>query len=108
MITNLYNLRHFFEIYFHKITNKNVNPFRNGGTKKEDGQTNGGKEPKRKNSPYSDVPNDMFYCHLCAKHMWDSTSFENHLKGRTHQVRKLDIINIKIIRINSHLNVILR
>ncbi|CRK86168.1 CLUMA_CG000066, isoform A, partial [Clunio marinus] len=46
------------------------------------------KEPKRKNSPYSDVPNDMFYCHLCAKHMWDSTSFENHLKGRTHQMMK--------------------
>lgn len=46
------------------------------------------KEGKRKNSPYSDIPNDMFYCHLCAKHMWDSTSFENHLKGRTHQVTR--------------------
>ncbi|CAO1365115.1 unnamed protein product [Diamesa serratosioi] len=68
-------------------TPKNDN-LRNGGAKKEDGQTNGGKELKRKNSPYSDVPNDMFYCHLCAKHMWDSTSFENHLKGRTHQMMK--------------------
>jgi hypothetical protein len=46
-------------------------------------------EGKRKLSAYSEVPNDMFYCHLCAKHMWDSTSFENHLKGRTHQVRIL-------------------
>lgn len=56
---------------------------RNGDDKKEETV---GAEPKRKNSPYSDVANDMFYCHLCAKHMWDSTSFENHLKGRTHQV----------------------
>lgn len=35
-------------------------------------------------SPYADVPNDMFYCHLCKKHMWDAISFENHIKGRTH------------------------
>lgn len=26
----------------------------------------------------------MFYCHMCKKHMWDATSFENHVKGRTH------------------------
>lgn len=56
---------------------------RNGAEKEE---TTTGKDGKRKASAYSDVPNDMFYCHLCAKHMWDSTSFENHLKGRTHQV----------------------
>lgn len=30
----------------------------------------------------------MFYCHLCKKHMWDCTSFENHVKGRTHQMMK--------------------
>jgi Zinc-finger double-stranded RNA-binding len=57
---------------------------RNGADKEEAV----GKDGKRKISAYSDVPNDMFYCHLCAKHMWDSTSFENHLKGRTHQVRE--------------------
>lgn len=33
---------------------------------------------------YESVPNDMFYCHLCKKHMWDANSFENHIKGRTH------------------------
>ncbi|KAL7052530.1 hypothetical protein ACKWTF_004891 [Chironomus riparius] len=64
---------------------KNTNDARNGKDVKGDINE---KEPKRKNSPYSDVPNDMFYCHLCAKHMWDSTSFENHLKGRTHQMMK--------------------
>lgn len=37
---------------------------------------------------YADVPADMFYCHLCKKHMWDCTSFENHVKGRTHQMMK--------------------
>lgn len=39
-------------------------------------------------SVYADVPADMFYCHLCKKHMWDCTSFENHVKGRTHQMMK--------------------
>lgn len=39
-------------------------------------------------SVYTDVPNDMFYCHLCKKHMWDATSFENHIKGRTHLMMK--------------------
>lgn len=61
-----------------------IDLFRNGVESKE--ETSPGKDSKRKISAYSDVPNDMFYCHLCAKHMWDSTSFENHLKGRTHQV----------------------
>lgn len=39
-------------------------------------------------SSYADVPSEMFYCHLCKKHMWDSTSFENHIKGRTHQMMR--------------------
>ncbi|KAH8379315.1 hypothetical protein KR009_004180, partial [Drosophila setifemur] len=41
-------------------------------------------ESPSKESPYATVPNDMFYCHLCKKHMWDANSFENHIKGRTH------------------------
>ncbi|KAH8389528.1 hypothetical protein KR200_003671, partial [Drosophila serrata] len=41
-------------------------------------------ESPTKESPYASVPNDMFYCHLCKKHMWDANSFENHIKGRTH------------------------
>lgn len=39
---------------------------------------------EKKESKYADVPNVMFYCHMCKKHMWDATSFENHVKGRTH------------------------
>lgn len=39
-------------------------------------------------SRYADVPNVMFYCHMCKKHMWDAASFENHVKGRTHMMMK--------------------
>jgi len=42
----------------------------------------------RRESAYAEVPSDMLYCHMCKKHMWDSTSFENHVKGRTHQMMK--------------------
>jgi len=45
-------------------------------------------EGKSASSLYANIPNDMFYCHLCTKHMWDALSFENHLKGRTHQMMK--------------------
>lgn len=46
------------------------------------------KKESNKESPYANIPNDMYYCHLCNKHMWDALSFENHLKGRTHQMMK--------------------
>ncbi|XP_063701565.1 zinc finger protein on ecdysone puffs isoform X2 [Culicoides brevitarsis] len=49
---------------------------------------NKSEERKCASSLYSNIPNDMFYCHLCTKHMWDALSFENHLKGRTHQMMK--------------------
>ncbi|CAD7082072.1 unnamed protein product [Hermetia illucens] len=60
---------------------------KNSKNKKD--SANGDKTEKKKSesakeSIYADVPNDMFYCHLCKKHMWDSNSFENHIKGRTH------------------------
>lgn len=45
-------------------------------------------DSKSASSLYANIPNDMFYCHLCTKHMWDALSFENHLKGRTHQMMK--------------------
>lgn len=50
--------------------------------KTKDGAAN--KDANKKESKYADVPNVMFYCHMCKKHMWDATSFENHVKGRTH------------------------
>lgn len=50
--------------------------------KKDAGGNN--KDANKKESKYADVPNVMFYCHMCKKHMWDATSFENHVKGRTH------------------------
>lgn len=54
-------------------------------TKKADDKE---KKDDGKASLYANIPNDMFYCHLCTKHMWDALSFENHLKGRTHQMMK--------------------
>lgn len=42
----------------------------------------------KKESKYADVPNVMFYCHMCKKHMWDAVSFENHVKGRTHMMMR--------------------
>ncbi|ALC42978.1 Pep [Drosophila busckii] len=58
---------------------------KNANTNKKKEITPGEKKIESpKESPYSSVPNDMFYCHLCKKHMWDANSFENHIKGRTH------------------------
>lgn len=56
---------------------------KNANSKKKDSAP-GDKKNESKESPYASVPNDMFYCHLCKKHMWDANSFENHIKGRTH------------------------
>ena len=56
---------------------------KNATNKKKD-SASGDKKNESKESPYATVPNDMFYCHLCKKHMWDANSFENHIKGRTH------------------------
>uniref|UniRef100_A0A2M4CPV3 Putative glycine-rich cell wall structural protein 1 n=1 Tax=Anopheles darlingi TaxID=43151 RepID=A0A2M4CPV3_ANODA len=44
-----------------------------------------------KASPYMEVSNDFLYCHMCDKHMYDATSFENHITGRTHRVMKESI-----------------
>ncbi|KAL7307053.1 hypothetical protein TKK_0000794 [Trichogramma kaykai] len=43
-------------------------------------------------SRYADVPMSSMFCHVCKKHMWDGASFENHLRGRAHQLMmdKLD------------------
>lgn len=41
---------------------------------------------KAPTSRYSGIPAFLFYCHVCKKHMWDDNSFQNHLKGRTHQL----------------------
>ncbi|KOX69368.1 hypothetical protein WN51_05531 [Melipona quadrifasciata] len=40
----------------------------------------------------SQVPMNHMFCHICNKHMWDGYSFENHLRGRAHQLmmEKLD------------------
>lgn len=59
---------------------------KNSNNKKKDSASGDNANSKQKESisPYADVPNDMFYCHLCKKHMWDANSFENHIKGRTH------------------------
>nr|CAD7612479.1 unnamed protein product [Timema genevievae] len=47
-----------------------------------------GDKSKGKNDSgrYTGVPEVLFFCHVCKKHMWDGQSFDNHLKGRTHQL----------------------
>ncbi|EAA09673.4 AGAP004864-PA [Anopheles gambiae str. PEST] len=68
----------------------------NKGVKKGNpagGPVGGSKEKSStsKVSPYMDVSNDFLYCHMCDKHMYDATSFENHITGRTHRVMKESI-----------------
>ncbi|RZF48104.1 hypothetical protein LSTR_LSTR002170 [Laodelphax striatellus] len=35
---------------------------------------------------YLGIPKKMLRCHICQKSMWDSTSFDKHLNGRSHQM----------------------
>ncbi|KAG5348141.1 PEP protein, partial [Acromyrmex charruanus] len=62
-------------------------------TEKENMKTTGKKsEVRHAESRYSEVPMNHMFCHICNKHMWDGFSFENHLRGRAHQLmmEKLD------------------
>ncbi|XP_055687363.1 zinc finger protein on ecdysone puffs [Lutzomyia longipalpis] len=78
-----------------KVLAKNSN---NSKPTKTDGDTNKNNESGEvkdehvdgdpQDSLYADVPSDMFYCHMCKKHMWDCLSFENHIKGRSHAMMK--------------------
>lgn len=49
-------------------------------------------EARHAESRYAEVPMSNMFCHICNKHMWDGYSFENHLRGRAHQLmmEKLD------------------
>ncbi|XP_035791084.1 zinc finger protein on ecdysone puffs-like isoform X3 [Anopheles albimanus] len=77
--------------------NKNKNSGKGANKKGNNSQTNshvGGPKDKAslsKASPYMEVSNDFLYCHMCDKHMYDATSFENHITGRTHRVMKESI-----------------
>ncbi|XP_011168417.2 zinc finger protein on ecdysone puffs isoform X2 [Solenopsis invicta] len=62
-------------------------------TEKENTKTTGKKsEARHAESRYAEVPMNHMFCHICNKHMWDGFSFENHLRGRAHQLMmdKLD------------------
>ncbi|XP_029667461.1 zinc finger protein on ecdysone puffs [Formica exsecta] len=62
-------------------------------TDKENTKTTGKKsEARHAESRYAEVPMSHMFCHICNKHMWDGFSFENHLRGRAHQLmmEKLD------------------
>lgn len=61
------------------------------GANKKGNSSNAGNNKQSKASPYSDVSNEYLYCHMCDKHMYDATSFENHITGRTHRVMKESI-----------------
>ncbi|XP_021698460.1 zinc finger protein on ecdysone puffs isoform X4 [Aedes aegypti] len=70
--------------------NKNKNSNKQGANKKGN-SSNAGNNKQSKTSPYADVSNEYLYCHMCDKHMYDATSFENHITGRTHRVMKESI-----------------
>uniref|UniRef100_A0A182Q482 C2H2-type domain-containing protein n=1 Tax=Anopheles farauti TaxID=69004 RepID=A0A182Q482_9DIPT len=77
-------------------TSSRNDPSGNKGVKKGNptGGSAGGPKEKTsssKASPFMDVSNDFLYCHMCDKHMYDATSFENHITGRTHRVMKESI-----------------
>ncbi|XP_053676766.1 zinc finger protein on ecdysone puffs [Anopheles nili] len=78
-------------------SNRNLQSNGNKGAKKGGNQSGGPpggskeKTSSSKVSPYMEVSNDFLYCHMCDKHMYDATSFENHITGRTHRVMKESI-----------------
>ncbi|XP_046389686.1 zinc finger protein on ecdysone puffs [Ischnura elegans] len=50
----------------------------------DDGKMRGDDSPRA--SKFIGIPQSLLFCHVCQKHMWDEHSFENHLKGRAHQL----------------------
>ncbi|KAK0177643.1 hypothetical protein PV328_001677 [Microctonus aethiopoides] len=61
--------------------------------KTDENQASGKKsEARHAESRYAAVPISHMFCRVCTKHMWDGFSFENHLRGRAHQLmmEKLD------------------
>ncbi|KFB46923.1 AGAP004864-PA-like protein [Anopheles sinensis] len=93
---NSYNPSH-REALDSACTSNRDNQSGNKGTKKGNTTNNasgGAKDktlPSKVSSPYMEVSNDFLYCHMCDKHMYDATSFENHITGRTHRVMKESI-----------------
>ncbi|XP_076675727.1 protein on ecdysone puffs isoform X3 [Andrena cerasifolii] len=61
-------------------------------TEKDAKMTGKKSEARHAESRYAEVPMSHMFCHICNKHMWDGYSFENHLRGRAHQLmmEKLD------------------
>ncbi|KAG8230037.1 hypothetical protein J437_LFUL015256 [Ladona fulva] len=50
----------------------------------DDSKMRGDDSPRA--SKFIGIPQSLLFCHVCQKHMWDEHSFENHLKGRAHQL----------------------
>ncbi|XP_058836723.1 zinc finger protein on ecdysone puffs-like isoform X2 [Topomyia yanbarensis] len=76
-----------------KDSSKKESNNKQGANKKGNSGNAGGNNNNKQNksSPYADVSNEYLYCHMCDKHMYDATSFENHITGRTHRVMKESI-----------------
>ncbi|XP_020708477.2 zinc finger protein on ecdysone puffs isoform X2 [Athalia rosae] len=72
--------------------NNKVNDTSMTNNDKEGKIANRKSEIRHAESLYADVPMNRMFCHVCNKHMWDGYSFENHLRGRAHQLMmdKLD------------------
>ncbi|XP_076286290.1 protein on ecdysone puffs isoform X1 [Lasioglossum baleicum] len=76
-----------------KTSTEEVEKDPNASTSEKDAKMTGKKsEARHAESRYAEVPMSHMFCHICNKHMWDGYSFENHLRGRAHQLmmEKLD------------------
>ncbi|XP_050527621.1 zinc finger protein on ecdysone puffs-like isoform X2 [Daktulosphaira vitifoliae] len=64
---------------------KSNNENNNANNKKGNERTKEQMDADKKES-YAGVPSAVLYCHVCSKHMWDSESFEKHVRGRPHEL----------------------
>nr|CAD7444880.1 unnamed protein product [Timema bartmani] len=51
---------------------------------KDPDKTKDDTEKKKILSKYAGVPDMLFFCHICNKHLWDAQCFDKHLTGRPH------------------------
>nr|CAD7600945.1 unnamed protein product [Timema genevievae] len=62
-----------------------VDKKRNSKEKSKDpDKTKDDTEKKKIMSKYAGVPDMLFFCHICNKHLWDAQCFDKHLTGRPH------------------------
>ncbi|GLG97956.1 Uncharacterized protein GBIM_04609 [Gryllus bimaculatus] len=72
-------------------------------TKEGSSPAKGGAGKDSDASRYANIPKELLVCHICNKNMWDGQSFENHLRGKSHQMmmdqtEKTYKVQVKLMR----------